>query len=209
MGPVRQNPIHRTVGLFICVCIALCTIVAHNIAENRPDSFPPYPPDNHHCSDDAYLREGGAIGARVALLWQHNANPSYKLASIPRYDDIVRTAGWAGSVRGRPQNRAPHTGSGRGRPAADGGVLNITAAVWTAGFHWWRPGNKKRTQNVSEYMLVLALCLVHILHKKLSKLLLRYWLVVYVVWGHECCKFVKFTLRVKLGGNFGSSNLAR
>jgi len=41
-----------------------------------------------------------------------------------------------------------------------GGVLNITAADWTAGFHWWRSGNKKRTQNVSEYMLVLALCLV-------------------------------------------------
>jgi len=46
-------------GLFICVCIALCAIVAHNIAQNRPDSFPPYPPDNHHCSDDVYLREGG------------------------------------------------------------------------------------------------------------------------------------------------------
>ena len=48
MGPVRQNPIQRTVSLFICVCIALCTIVAHNIAQNRPDSFPPYPPDDHH-----------------------------------------------------------------------------------------------------------------------------------------------------------------
>ena len=45
-------------GPFICVCIALCTIVAHNIAQNRPDNFPSYPPDNHHCSDDAYLREG-------------------------------------------------------------------------------------------------------------------------------------------------------
>jgi len=103
-------------------------------------------------------------------------NPSYKLASIPRYDDIVRTAGWAGSARvagrrpagdgRRSQNCAPHTGSGRGRPAGDrpptGAVLNITAAVWNAGFHWWRFGNKKRkrTQNVSEYMLVLALCLV-------------------------------------------------
>jgi len=43
-----------------------------------------------------------------------------------------------------------------------GGVLNITAAAWTAGFHWWRSGNVTRTQNknVSEYMLVLALCLV-------------------------------------------------
>ena len=37
----------------------MCTIVAHNIAQNTPDSFPPYPPDNHHCSDDVYLREGG------------------------------------------------------------------------------------------------------------------------------------------------------
>jgi len=46
-------------GLFICVCIALCTTVAHNIGRNRPDNFPSYPPDNHHCSDDVYLREGG------------------------------------------------------------------------------------------------------------------------------------------------------
>jgi len=45
------------------------------------------------------LLGGFAIGARVALLWQHNANPTYKLASISRYDDIVRTAGWAGSAR--------------------------------------------------------------------------------------------------------------
>jgi len=36
---------------------------------------------------------GFTISPRVALLWQHNANPSYKLASIPRYDDIVRTLG--------------------------------------------------------------------------------------------------------------------
>jgi len=43
------------------VCIALCTIVAHNIAQNRPDSFPPYPPDNHHISDDVYLREGLSV----------------------------------------------------------------------------------------------------------------------------------------------------
>jgi len=27
----------------MCVCIALCTIVAHNIAQNGPDNFPPYP----------------------------------------------------------------------------------------------------------------------------------------------------------------------
>ena len=45
-------------GLFICVCSSLCTIVAHNTAQNRPDNFPACPPDNHHCSDDVYLREG-------------------------------------------------------------------------------------------------------------------------------------------------------
>jgi len=42
--------------LFICVCSSLCTIVAHNIAQNRPDNFPSCPPVNHHCSDDVYLR---------------------------------------------------------------------------------------------------------------------------------------------------------
>ena len=40
------------------MCIALCTIVAHSIAQNKPDNFPSYPPDNRHCSDDVYLREG-------------------------------------------------------------------------------------------------------------------------------------------------------
>jgi len=46
------------------VCITLCTIVAHNIAHNRPDNFSSYPPDNHHCSDDVYLREGGVYVGR-------------------------------------------------------------------------------------------------------------------------------------------------
>ena len=80
------------------------------------------------------LLGGFAIGARDALLWQHNANPSYKLASIPRYDDIVRTAGWAGFARaaGRrwgtpPKPRATYGKRARPahrRPAADGGALS-------------------------------------------------------------------------------------
>jgi len=53
-------------GLFICACTALCTIVAHNIAQNRRDNFPSYPPDNHQCSDDVYLREGGG-GRKTAV----------------------------------------------------------------------------------------------------------------------------------------------
>jgi len=44
--------------LFICVCSSLCNIiVAHNTSQNRPDNFPSCPSDNHHCSDDVYLRE--------------------------------------------------------------------------------------------------------------------------------------------------------
>ena len=83
MGPVSQNPIQRTVSLFICVCIALCTIVAHNIAQNRSDTFPPYPPDNHHCSDDVYLREGGPmkrekLGSSPARLCCTNCNREVK-----------------------------------------------------------------------------------------------------------------------------------
>ena len=61
-------------------------------------------------------------GARVALLWQHNANPSYTLASIPRHDDIVRTAGWAGSARA----------AGRWL-TGDGGVLKIARRIWEVG----------------------------------------------------------------------------
>ena len=48
-------------GLFICVCIAI-------IAQNRPHNFPSYPPDNHHCSNDVYLREGGVNAALLTAL---------------------------------------------------------------------------------------------------------------------------------------------
>jgi len=66
---------------------------------------------------------GFAIGARVALLWQYNANPSYKLASIPRYDDIARRRPATGGRRGAPpkpraaygKRARPATGRRRGR----------------------------------------------------------------------------------------------
>jgi len=41
------------------VCIALCTIVAHNTAQNRPGNFPSYTPDNHHCSTDVWFEGRG------------------------------------------------------------------------------------------------------------------------------------------------------
>ena len=62
-----------------------------------------------------------------SVLWQHNANPSYKFASIQWYDDMVRTLSgvcarcWPVSGRwgGRPQNCVPYMGSGRGWLAGD------------------------------------------------------------------------------------------
>ena len=146
-GPVR---------LSVCLSVrgrmpTLLHVPGYNLAEWQ--GMPP------SCA----LLGGFAIRARVALLWQHNANPSYKLASIPRYDDMVRTAGWAGSARvagGRrgapPKPRAAYGKRARPvrrRPAADRGVLNITAAVWNAGFHWWRSANK------SERKMLASTCL--------------------------------------------------
>jgi len=60
---------------------------------------------------------GFVIGAQVALLWQHKANPSYKLASIPRYNDsangrlggVCASPTWAGSAWARPAGGAPKT----------------------------------------------------------------------------------------------------
>jgi len=62
----------------LCVCLSVCLSAA---------AWP------HCCTDPdvtwGSARFGGfAIGAWVALLWQHNVNPSYKLASISRYDNI-------------------------------------------------------------------------------------------------------------------------
>ena len=63
MGPVRQNPIQRTVSLFICVCTVQFTVynccTQYCTERSLPDNFPSCPPDNHHCSDDVYLRERG------------------------------------------------------------------------------------------------------------------------------------------------------
>jgi len=91
MGPVRQNQIQRTVSLFICVYIALCTIVAHNIAQNRPDSFPPYPPDNHHISDDVYLREGG--NPWYGLFWAYTVSKRHRL-DRPNFDVLDVSIGY-------------------------------------------------------------------------------------------------------------------
>jgi len=73
------------------------------------------------------LLGGFAIGARVVLLLQHNVNSSYKLASIPRYDDILRTLGgictrcWP--VTGRWQGAFSTLLRWPGLRASTGGIL--------------------------------------------------------------------------------------
>jgi len=53
------------------------------------------------------------------------------------------------------------------------GAFSTSAAAWTAGFQWWRSGDITRTQNVSEYMLVLAVCIVIVFNIPLDNLVGR------------------------------------
>jgi len=58
MGPVRQNPIQRTVNsVHMCVQFTVYNCCTQYCTEQTS-----CPPDNHHCSDDAYLRERGCPG---------------------------------------------------------------------------------------------------------------------------------------------------
>jgi len=102
------------------VCVSVCLCVCLSVRGRTPTLHGP------GCNFGAQYRlppscallGGFAIGARFALLWQHNANPSYKLASIPRYDDM-RTAVWVGSA---------HAG-GRWL-AGEGGAFSKLCAVY-------------------------------------------------------------------------------
>ena len=96
---------------------------------------------------------GFAIGARVALLWQHNANPSYKFASIPRYDDIVRTAGCARCCQLAADWRVTGAFSTLlRRPGLRASCDGVLATK----------NERKMLASTCYVMLVLALCLVNI-----------------------------------------------
>jgi len=58
------------------VCIA--PTVGHNTAQNRPDNFPSYSPDNHHCFDDVYLKEGEyrIMQYNRRIGWPHQSSTS-------------------------------------------------------------------------------------------------------------------------------------
>jgi len=69
-------------GLFICVCSSLCTIVAHNTAQNRPDNYPSCSPDNHHRSDTflhlKHTQKWSAVKDIVFIAQRKHANNKYK-----------------------------------------------------------------------------------------------------------------------------------
>jgi len=88
------------------------------------------------------LLGGFAIGARVALLWQHYGNAWQSPAVICQ------------------AHHTPHTHTGED-PLA--GNKTNTPAARDVPFHPYCGGVVMRMQNVSEYMLVLALCLVCIM----------------------------------------------
>jgi len=72
MGPVRQNPIQRTVRSVHmrvhCTVHNCCT--QYCTEQNRVDNLPSYSPDNHYCSDAVYLREG-AQRTKEIIYWSH------------------------------------------------------------------------------------------------------------------------------------------
>ena len=113
-----------------CPCVCLCVSVCLSAAV-RP----------HYCTDPD-VTWGRGRGCPLVVHYWADLQSGHTLRCYgnimrtlvtrlrpSRDDDIVRTAGWAGSARAagrrpagdgrRPQNRAPHTGNGRGRPAGD------------------------------------------------------------------------------------------
>ena len=88
------------------------------------------------------LLGGFAIGARVALLWQH---------------DGMR--GRAQRQSARPTARRTHYAYRRRLTPLAGDKIDAPAEC-AIPFRPYCGGVATRTQNVSEYMLVLALCLV-------------------------------------------------
>ena len=104
---------------------------------------------------------GFAIGARVALLWQHYGNA------------------WQSPAVIRQAHRTPH--AARSTPHAlrmpaktplAGDKIDAPAAC-AVSFRPYCGGVVTRTRNVSEYMLVLAVCLVKFLSRD-DAMLARY-----------------------------------
>jgi len=87
------------------------------------------------------LLGGFAVGARDALLWQHYGNA------------------WQSPAVIRQAHRTPHTLRMPAKIPLSGDKIDTPAAA-AAPFRPYCGSVVTRTRNVSEYMLVLALCLV-------------------------------------------------
>ena len=62
-------------GLFICVCSSLCTIIAHNTAQNRPDKFSLLPPGQSPLLRWCLFEgKGEMVLGRISRGW-HTDNP--------------------------------------------------------------------------------------------------------------------------------------
>jgi len=131
----------------VCVCVCLCVCLS---AAACP----------HYCTDpdvtwgsgigmphSCALLSGFAIGAHVALLWQHYRNAWQSPAVILQ---VHRTSHAC---------RTPHTLRMPAKTPLAGDKIDAPAAC-AVPFRPYCGGVVTRTRNVSEYMLVLALCLV-------------------------------------------------
>ena len=68
MGPVRQNPIKRSVRSdSVHVCALHCAQLLHTILHRTDLIIFPLTLHNHHYSDDVYLREGGDMTMTAVL----------------------------------------------------------------------------------------------------------------------------------------------
>ena len=98
------------------------------------------------------LLDGFAIGARVALLWQHYGNA------------------WQSPAVIRPAHRTPHALRMRAAKTPLTGDKIDAPAACVVPFRPYCGGAVTRTRSVSEYMLVLALCLVKIIRNGIKSL---------------------------------------
>jgi len=133
----------------LCVCVSACLSAAV-----RP----------HYCTDPDVTWGRGRSCPLVVHYWVDLQS----VHGLCCYGNIMRNLVFAGCACvadcgwwGRSQNCAPYITSARGWLAGDwpstgwGGCSQHYCGGLDPGFHWWRSGDITRTQNVSEYMLVL------------------------------------------------------
>ena len=151
--------------LCVCACLSVCLSAAV-----RPHYYTDPDVTWRHGRGCPYALLGGfAIGARLRCygnrtrtqlqacvhpaIWRHSANGRLG-GGCARWWPL--TGGWRGAFSKLRAVYGKWAWLARRWLAVDGGH----SQHYCGSLDWWRSGNIMRTQNVSEYMLVLALCLV-------------------------------------------------